>query len=223
MKIKDIEKNLKKESESIKVPDVYGRAKRAPINKLLSDPVHAFRRKMVLTMLVFVLFIFLVVALGLSALWLTPSKVSKEEYGYMRISINNDEQVYGFGLDKWGVVTVAVTEKKDGNKVCETHGEIVGKPIEEAIEILGVQSGDSVTVAVIYDSQQTALDISQTVKLRIEGEQSGVSVARLVNSSAVKTAWVNYIQSFTTEEASGTLAEIVHLYEHVANENAQNQ
>ena len=222
MKIKDIEKNLKKESESIKVPDVYPRAKKAPINKLLSDPVHVFRRKMVMIMLVFVLFIFLVVALGLSALWLTPSKVSNEEYGYMRITVGDDD-AYGFGLDKWGIVTVAVTEKKDGTRVCQTHGEVVGKPIEDALDICDFQGGDTVVVTVIYDAQKTALDLSQTVKLRIEGQNSTLQVSRLVNSAQVKADWVEYIKSFTTQDVSGTLAEIVKLYEHVANENAQNQ
>ena len=35
MKLKDIEKNLKKEQDCKSVPDVYARASKAPLNKLL--------------------------------------------------------------------------------------------------------------------------------------------------------------------------------------------
>ena len=223
MKIKDIEKNLKKESETIKVPDVYNRARKAPINKLLSDPVHAFRSKMVMTMLIFVLLILLVALLGLGALWLTPSRVANEEYGYLRVSVGDD--VYGFGLDKWGVVRVAATEQKDGSRVCYSFGSVVGKPIEEVVEeVVDVHDGDQIYVSVQYENLTTARTVSQNVQIRLESKASGVRVFRYIGDSSGKTAWTQYIAEYTAQDLSGLkLAELVNLYERVVAENAVDQ
>lgn len=67
MKLKDIEKNLKKEQDCKSVPDVYARASKAPLNKLLTGetPARAFQKQVVMNLLIFVLIIFLVMAIEL--------------------------------------------------------------------------------------------------------------------------------------------------------------
>ena len=128
MKIKDIEKNLKKESEKVVVPDVYARVKRAPINRLLSDPVHAFQRKMVNRMLFIAFAIVIVTVLALSAIWLMPSKAGEEEYGYVRVSVGTQE-AYGFVVNKAGTVRASITEKSEGSDVLTRNTAVVDKLI----------------------------------------------------------------------------------------------
>lgn len=65
MKLRDIEKKLRREQESKTVPEVYARASKAPLNKLLSGetPARAFQKQLVMRLLVIVLALFLVAAI----------------------------------------------------------------------------------------------------------------------------------------------------------------
>ena len=216
MKIKDIEQNLKKEGESLKVPDVYPRAKKAPINRLLSDPIHAFRHKMAIAMLAFVLVIFLVVALGVSAIWLTPSKVSDEEYGYLRVCVGDDE-IYGFALDKDGTVLACIKEKSAGLTSCEVLSAAVSKYVEDAINIVyAANATDKVVISVQYDSSSTALSVAQKVRYSIEA-QGVTNLTSRTQDNATKNDFVAYVTSRAGDEEVGTsLKDIVFAYVRIA-------
>lgn len=73
MKLKDIEKNLKREQDSGNIPDVYASAKKAPLNKLLTGetPIRAFKKQLALRLLITALLLFAVSAICIGALWLT--------------------------------------------------------------------------------------------------------------------------------------------------------
>lgn len=216
MKIKDIEKNLKKESESIKVPDVYHRAKKAPINKLLSDPVHAFRRGLVVGMLVFVLAIFLVVALGLSALWLTPSRVSDEEYGYVRVSASSGD-VYGFAVDKSGTVLAAIKEKSGGVDSCEVISAAIDKSVENAInDVYVANATDEVVVSAQFDTQSIASQMSQKIAVSIRA-QGAANVTSRANDSTTRASLIAYVDARVgDEEVGASLEDIVRAYLSIA-------
>ncbi|MBR4801097.1 MAG: hypothetical protein IK048_05480 [Clostridia bacterium] len=195
MKIKDIEKNLKKEGERVVVPDVYARVKKAPINRLLSDPVHAFQSKMVMRMLFFTVAILLVVAISVSAIWLTPDQTSEVEFGYLRITVNGDT-VYGFAVDSEGTVLAALTEKTNGADAYVPHPNCVKKPLEDAIALVYASvNGDAVTVSSQFDNNDTATLIAKEASSIIEIQGAGVTVTRLVCDEETRISFVQYINS----------------------------
>ena len=192
----------------MKVPDVYPRAKRAPINKLLSDPVHAFRRKLVVGMLVFVLAIFLVGALGLSALWLSPSKVSNEEYGYLRVTVG-DGDVYGFAITKGGVVRASIKEKSGGVAVCESLSGVVGELVEDAIAVVyEPNAADAVVVSAQFDSISTARNMSQIVGVVIESQGVHNVITRWCDN-ATRSSLIEYLAARIGDEELGTSWEAI--------------
>lgn len=195
MKIKDIEKNLKKESEQVPVPDVYARVKRAPINRLLSDPVHAFQRKMVMRILMFAFVIAIVVVIGFAAIWLMPNTASQEEYGYVRVAVN-DLDVYGFVVNKAGIVSASITEMTAGADALVRHADLRGKSIAEAIEALyHAVLNDEVVVSVHFDNYNTADMIATKAVGAVEMQGVELVVDTLICDFETKTKWVSYLNS----------------------------
>ena len=195
MKIKDIEKNLKKESESIKVPDVYPRAKKAPINKLLSDPVHAFQRKMVNRMLFIAFAIVIVTVIALSAIWLMPAKAGEEEYGYVRVSVG-EETVYGFVVNKAGTVSASLTEKSGGADSLTRNDTVIGKPVGEAINALySANPTDEVVVSAQFDNFNTASMIAVQVVGAIDTNGSAAKIETLICDTETKIGLVDYLRA----------------------------
>ena len=195
MKIKDIEKNLKKESDNIKVPDVYARAKRAPINRLLSDPVHVFQRKMVMRMLFIAFVIVIVAVVAMTAIWLTPKTSSVEEYGYVRITVNDDALI-GFVVNKAGMVSASITEKNAGVETLVRNSETIGKSLADAISSLyNVVASDSVVVSAQFDNYNTANMIAMKAVGAIETQGEVVSVSTLICDLETKVDLVEYLNS----------------------------
>ena len=198
MKIKDIEKNLKKESETIAVPDVYARVKRAPINRLLSDPVHVFRHKMVMRMLVFACIILLVAALGCSAILLAPSRVTSEEFGYVRVVVNG-ETVYGFVVNDAGNVLATITESDTHGVAPKAYSQYTGKNIEDAVDEL-YQSNlhDEVVVSAIFATRSLATTMVKNVRDSIDSQESG---AHVVKGTVTKAELLTFVNANTQGEA----------------------
>ena len=195
MKFKDIEKNLKKESEQVKVPDVYARVKRAPINRLLSDPVHAFQRKMVMRMLFIAFAIVVVAVLGLSAIWLMPKTASEEEFGYVRLTVN-DSEIYGFVVNKEGVVSASITEMAGGADAFVKNSACIGKSVAEAVKDLYVASPeDRVVVSAHFDNYNTANMIAVQVVGAVETQGTSATVQTLICDVETKTKLVEYLNA----------------------------
>ncbi len=195
MKIKDIEKNLKKESEQVPVPDVLARAKRAPINRLLSDPVHAFQRKMVMRILMFAFVIALVVVVGFAAIWLMPNTASEEEYGYVRITVN-DSDIYGFVVNKAGTVSASITEMEAGLDAFVRNADVRGKSIIDAINALyHAVLDDNVVVSAQFDNYNTANMIATKAVGAIETQDTEVHVETLICDLETKVKLVDYMAS----------------------------
>ena len=195
MKIKDIEKNLKKESEQVVVPDVYARVKRAPINRLLSDPVHAFQRKMVNRMLFIAFAIAIVAVIALSAIWLMPTKPGEEEYGYVRVSVGEDA-VYVFVVNKAGTVSASITEKSGGADALVRNEDVVGKTVGEAINALySANPTDEVVVSAQFDNLNTASMIAVQVVGAIDTNGSAAKIESLICDTETKGALVAYLRA----------------------------
>ena len=195
MKIKDIEKNLKKESDSIKVPDVYARVKRAPINRLLSDPVHAFQRKMVMRMLLIAFAIVIVAVVALTAIWLTPNKASEEEYGYVRVTVN-DADIYGFVVNKAGTVSASITEKAAGVDTLVRNSALRGQSIASAIAALyNANLNDEVVVSAQFDNYNTASMIATQAVGAVETQGVELHVESLICDLETKEKLVDYMNA----------------------------
>jgi hypothetical protein len=76
MKLSELEKRIKREGGSIKVPDVYKKVKHAPINRLLTGqtPVQAFKKRLTTLLLIFTLLILAVMSIALFAMLNKPDK-----------------------------------------------------------------------------------------------------------------------------------------------------
>ncbi|MBQ3755092.1 MAG: hypothetical protein II867_02925 [Clostridia bacterium] len=214
MKIKDIEKNLKKEGEKVVVPDVYARVKKAPINRLLSDPVHAFKRKMAMRMLTFSVIILLVVAISLSAIWLTPKPGNYEEYGYARVTINSDK-VYGFAVNNAGIVYAILLEKEGGEVKTVANNNFNKKNIEDALgELYDPHAGDVVKVSCQFDNYSTASALALRISsaIRVQGED--LSVSGFACDSGTRTSLVEYLNLHlaTPVAADATVLDLVQHY-----------
>ena len=206
MKIKDIEKNLKKESEQVVVPDVYARVKRAPINRLLSDPVHAFQRKMFNRMLFIAFVIDIVTVIALSAIWLMPSKAGEEEFGYVRVSVG-EEAVFGFVVNKAGTVSASITEKSGGADALVRNDTVVGKSVGEAINALySANPTDEVVVSAQFDNFNTASMIAVQVVGAIDTNGSASKIETLICDTETKSALVDYLRAHGRSASVGYTA-----------------
>lgn len=195
MKIKDIEKNLKKESEQVPVPDVYARVKRAPINRLLSDPVHAFQRKMVMRILMFAFVIAIVVVVAFAAIWLMPNTASEEEYGYVRVTVN-EQEVYGFVVNKAGTVSASLTEMTAGADALVRNSDLRGQSIAQAIEALyHVVLNDQVVVSAHFDNYNTASFIATKAVGAIEAQGVELHVESKICDLETKEKLVGYMNA----------------------------
>ena len=214
MKIKDIEKNLKKESDNVVVPDVYARVKKAPINRLLSDPVHAFQHKLAMRMLFIAVAILLVVAIALSAIWLTPKQGPAEEFGYVRVTINGDT-VYGFAINNSEIVYASITEKESGVVKTVSNTACVNKNVADAINLLyTAQDGDEVNVSCHFDNYTTASTVVMRICNSIRWQGTSASVHSSANDSATRVSLTDYINLHWTSEVTvqNATVELVQLY-----------
>ncbi len=203
MKIKDIEKKLKNESESVRVPDVYPSVKKAPINRLLNGelPVQAFKKHLAMRLLVFVLLVFGVCAIALSALWLTDGNTSAIPASYVLVSVSRadgEEEVrYGFATGNDGNIAAAYVEMRGGNETFEKIDGVAGKDWNEAIKGLYMcKNGDKVFISAQCESADAAAMTVREAESALSGLYAGdmrCTVRTVCNDADKKAEWVGYI------------------------------
>jgi len=153
MKFKDIEKNLKKENDSINVPDVFDSVKSTPINRLLTGetPIQAFKKKLVLQVMAFAIIILIVAFVAFAALALTEPKSTMGPDSYVSISILSGDK-YGFIVGADGTVKLAVKEKDGGSDVYAKIDNVAGNDIKNAIKyVYAPNSTDKISIYVTCD------------------------------------------------------------------------
>lgn len=203
MKIKDIEKKLKNESESVRVPDVYPSVKKAPINRLLNGelPVQAFKKHLAMRLLVFVLLVFGVCAIALSALWLTDGNTAAIPASYVSVSVSRaDGEVevrYGFATGKDGNIAAAYVEMRGGNETFEKIESAIGKDWNEAVKgLYACKNGDKVFVSAHCESTDAAAMTVREAESALSGLYSGdmrFTVETVCNDADKKAEWTGYI------------------------------
>lgn len=191
MKIKDIKNNLKSEHAEKSVPDVFSRAKQAPINRLLTgeEPLKAFDKRTAVRLLWIALALFLVCALAFSALALMQGGSSAPVSSYVRLSIESEDgtTVYGFLLSDESV-SACVLESSGGDAPY-THITDYDENIKYAItDVYQAKNNDKVRVCVICDNSAFASELAsalaQNIKYGANAPQNMV-VSQSVNDAAV--------------------------------------
>ncbi len=215
MKLKDIEKNLKKEQDCKSVPDVYARASKAPLNKLLTGetPARAFQKQVVMNLLIFVLIIFLVMAIGLSAMWLTPKTEAAVAECYVCVTVESEG-----GIDKVGIVfneskmaIVTVAEQTNGS--FNTSPLVVHSLLFD--DFISPKVNDKVSVEFLCGKSLAINDIVRTVVNELEILYNGkvFEMTTSANSSQIRTHIKDYISACSGSTADGeSVDELIKTY-----------
>lgn len=193
MKIKDIKNNLKNEHDEKSVPDVFSRAKQAPINRLLTgeEPLRAFDKTTAVRLLWIAVALLLVCALAFSALALMQDNKPAPSQSYVRLSVESEGKtiVYGFVISDESV-TVCILER-DGEDTPFSNVGKQGENIKYAInEVYQAKNDDKVRVCVIGEDRSTALRLATALVSTIrDGMQNGeeATVSYSINDATVKS------------------------------------
>lgn len=173
MKLKDIEKSLKKEHDGAKVPDVMKRAQKAPINRLLDGqrPLKAFDKQTAVRVLWLVMALAVTALLCFGALGIMGnSGGDKVSCAYVRVSVENGGEITEYGIVIEGVQNVAlfVLEKKDGVKMQDLQKS--GISLKNAInEVYQVKNGDKVSICVVSSNEDSTLESDLKDAFSLEG------------------------------------------------------
>ncbi len=211
MRLKDIEKKLKREQESKTVPEVYARASRAPLNKLLSGetPARAFQKQLVIRLLVIVLALFLVAAIGLSAMWLAPSNGGSTPDCYACITVSGDGGELRIGLILRSVTAVEeVTSGKLNTKPIVSHSSQIK-------DFIKPNKGDKVRVSLISNASAALTDGMRFIVNELEYIYSGAEFDMITdaNNAQTKTEVVEYITACGGRiEVGASADEIIKTY-----------
>ncbi len=114
MKLKDIEKKLMSENSQVSVPDVCDRAKKAPINRLLSPPKRVFEKKLAVQVLCFAFVLLLMAIFTFITMWAIPkSNIKEAVFGCIMVDVDEDTTLtIGLFMRDGDVIVVSST---DGN------------------------------------------------------------------------------------------------------------
>lgn len=163
MKLKDIEKSLKKEHDGAKVPDVMRRAQKAPINRLLDGqrPLKAFDKQTAVRVLWIVMALAVTALLCFGALGIMGNGGGdKVPCAYVRVSVENGGEITEYGIVIEGVQNVALFMlEKSGSTSPMKDLQKSGISLKNAItEVYQVKNGDKVSICVVSSNEDSTLE-----------------------------------------------------------------
>lgn len=162
MRIKDIEKSLKKEHDSSSVPDVLKRAQKAPINRLLDGqrPLRAFDKNTAVRVLWTVLALALAALICLGTLGIMgggDKAVLRCNYLHIRVENGDESTEFGIVVGEDNDVVVCVKEKENGVFVGQNLNK-GGYTLQNAIDdVYHPNTGDKVYVCAVGRGDLTEL------------------------------------------------------------------
>ncbi len=174
MKLKDIEKSLKKEHDGAKVPDVMRRAQKAPINRLLDGqrPLKAFDKQTAVRVLWIVMALAVTALLCFGALGIMGNGGGdKVPCAYVRVSVENDGEITEYGIVIEGVQNVALFMlEKSGSTSPMKDLQKSGISLKNAItEVYQVKNGDKVSICVVSSNEDSTLESDLKDAFSLEG------------------------------------------------------
>ena len=194
MKFKDIEKKLKREQESVNVPDVYANVSNAPLNKLLEGetPARAFQKRVAQSLLIAVLVIFIVVTIGLSAMWLSSGNDAKAPDCYASVTVENGDGLKRIGIVFGGrnIITTVVEMKNSqvNTSPIVSHSSQISDFIEPKVN-------DKVRVELLSANGVKISDVSRIISDELEVLYRGVKfdMSTVANLSDTRARVSDYI------------------------------
>lgn len=204
MRNKDIIKSLKSESESVKLPDVYSRAKSAPINKLLTGetPIQAFQKQLAVRLLAISAILIIALILSTAAYMLVPANVEAGNNSYVSITIAGGNR-YGFVVSSDNNVIAAVLEKDGGAESLTKLNDAVGKDLNNAIKAVYVaNNNDDVTICAISKKSDVSNYWATQAKDIVDSLYTIKSYASIIhkNGYIVEDELVTVINNKITED-----------------------
>jgi len=195
MRFKDIEKRLRSEHDESRVPDVYMRVKKAPINKLLEGetPALAFQKQIAMKLLIGTAIIFIVAAIAVAALWFSkPTDLDLPDY-YVSVTVERQTgrtESYGAVLRE-DSGTVLITEEYRSADMSDKHDFTECLQITDFILF---KSDDKVSISIFGDARnhRTAFLIASDMAVRLK-EDCGAEAVISVNDAKAKADWATYI------------------------------
>lgn len=197
MKLKDIEKSLKREHDGTQVPDVMKRAQKAPINKLLDGqrPLRAFDKQTAVRVLWIVMALAVTALLCFGALGIMGNGGGdKVSCAYVRVNVENGGEITEYGIVIDGVENVAlfVLEKRNGVLIMQDENKS-GYFVKNAInEVYQVKNGDKVSICVVGKNANTILE--QDLKDAFSATGNEVEMLS-ANDSTVLSSLETYAQT----------------------------
>ncbi len=201
MKLKDIEKSLKKEHDGAKVPDVMRRAQKAPINRLLDGqrPLKAFDKQTAVRVLWIVMALAVTALLCFGALGIMGNGGGdKVPCAYVRVSVENGGEITEYGIVIEGVQNVALfVLEKSGSTSPMKDLQKGGNSLQNAInDVYQCKSGDKVSICVV--SSNVDENMAQDLKAAFSRLDNTVTLA-LSNDSLVIESLKGYAQTTTSD------------------------
>lgn len=110
MKLKDIESKIKAEQDSVKVPDMLSRVKKAPLNKLLSGetPAQAFKKELAVRLLVTATVLLIVAVFCFAAMLLFENGGEASPRCYISLRIQRGDATESYSVISSGDISSAV-------------------------------------------------------------------------------------------------------------------
>ncbi len=197
MKLKDIEKKLKEENSQVKVPDVLARVQKAPINRLLTPPAQAFKKRLAVQLLCFAFVLILAVMFTLVTMFLVPS-AEENSVVFINITIQSGDDVTSYGLCTDGdSVQKAMLMSLNGEYVLQDLNAL-GKDIKSTIQDVYVaKDGDKVSICAISGNdvdKNRVESIANSAMAQICGLRQDCDIYS-GSASSCKTELTKFLQS----------------------------
>lgn len=197
MKLKDIEKSLKREHDGTQVPDVMKRAQKAPINKLLDGqrPLRAFDKQTAVRVLWIVMALAVTALLCFGAMGIMGSGEKETvSCSYVRVTIESAGEITEYGIVADGTENVAlfVLEKRNGVTVMQNENKS-GYSVKNAIsEVYNAKQDDKVSICVTGKNTNSILE--QDLKDAFSANGNEVEMLS-ANDSTVLSSLETYAQT----------------------------
>lgn len=203
MKFKDIEKNLKKESENIVVPDVYNSIKATPIHRLLTGetPIQAFKKELAIRVIIFSIVILIVAFFTFATMALLKPNTTVGPDSYVSFNVAGEVK-YSFVIDYNGTVKLAVKNKEAGVDKYEKQSSLTGMELKNAInEVYVPDSTDDLQIYVLcakFDLSNYWCDYAQNSVVSLFINEPGT--AKISTLSTKDAEMIEYINSKVVDE-----------------------
>lgn len=205
MKLKDIEKKLKEENSQVKVPDVLARVKKAPINRLLTPPAQAFKKRLAIQLLCFAFILILAVMFTLVTMFLVPS-AEENNVVFLKITVESGEGSESFGLCLFGdSVQKASVLSKNGEYIMQDLGAVGGDIKTTLKDVYQTKDDDKVSICVIavndVDKKRTE-NIAQSSIAELYAQNKGLSIVFQSASTGIDDL-AKFLQSYGVDVVDG--------------------